>query len=396
MLRWLVVLLASALAAACSGLDGPGNGSLNATEVAETLIAQAVNATLAARSVSPTRTLPSPLIAPSATRVPTMTPVPTLTSTTTSPTPDVPSPTAIGSPALTPFPGPTATPSVTLTPTPRPTSTLCPNCPTRPHFWMERPIGAGHVDYVDPTYRYGETQNGAREPHHGVEFQNPEGTPVLAVADGTVVVAGNDWKEVYGRELYFYGTLVVLQLNDAYLGQPVFALYGHLTDTSVHVGQTVTAGALLGHVGASGVALGPHLHFEVRVGRNDYRATRNPELWLQPLSYNGTGWGAMAGQVQDKDGKALHGLSVVIRSLSIRYDEPITKYAVTYASDAPALNGDDELHENFAMGDLPPGTYEVAVNTTTLYRQTIVVAPGQVSFVRFNVNPLPPTPTATP
>ena len=356
------------------------------------MIAQAVNATLGARSLQATGTWPSPLIAPTATRVPTTTPLPSA--------PPAPAASPISLPTAGPAASatigasPTLIPTIALTPTPRSTATLCPNCPLRPHYWLERPIGPDGVNYVDPTYRYGDTQNGAREPHHGVEFFNPEGTPLRAVANGTVVVAGNDWKEVYGRGLYFYGTLVVLQLDQRYRDQPVYALYGHLSELSVQVGQKVRTGDVIGKVGASGVALGPHLHLEVRVGKNDYYSTRNPELWLKPLNYNGTGWGGLAGIVRDTSGTPLSRHTVVIRSLNIDYDEPITKYVATYAEES--LNGDDELRENFGIGDLPPGTYEVAVNTTKLYREVVVVAPGQLSFVQFTVNPVPPTPTPTP
>lgn len=280
---------------------------------------------------------------------------------------------------------PTHVPTRAASPSPAPTATAVES--SLPHFWMARPIGPQAVNYVDPTYRYGDTQGGLRDPHHGVEFQNPTGTPVLAVADGTVIIAGDDRSQVVGPNADFYGQLVLLELDRRYRGQAVVALYGHLSQTSVRPGQHVRTGDLVGQVGGSGVALGPHLHFEVRVGSNDYLSTRNPELWLKPLTYNSTAWGALSGDVRSKDGHRLYGIPVVIRSLDIDYAQPVSRSVHTYAD--KDLNGDDELDENFAVSDLPPGTYEILINTTTLYRQVVSVLPNQVSHVEFAVNPPP-------
>ena len=312
----------------------------------------------------------------------------------------LPAPGRTVAPAPTSLPLPAASRAPTHIPTVAPaapapaTATSTASAPLPPdHFWLSRPIGADGVYYVDASYRYGDTQNGLRAPHHGVEFQNPQGTPVLAVAPATVVVAGKDWTEMYGPTLFFYGGLVVLQLDQSYGGQPVFVLYAHLSEVSVQVGQAVQPGEVLGRVGGTGVALGPHLHLEVRIGRDDYVSTRNPELWLQPLAYNGTRWGVIAARVTDKQGNLLPGVGVTVRSLQIRFDNPVSKYAFTYA--AETLNGDDVLRENAVISDLPPGTYEVSVNTTTLYRQTVTVESGAVTRVEFAVNP-PPPPTTAP
>ena len=59
-------------------------------------------------------------------------------------------------------------------------------------FFLQRPISAEQNDSVDVTYRFGSTQGGRREPHHGVEFLNSHGTPVFAAGEGMVIVAGSD------------------------------------------------------------------------------------------------------------------------------------------------------------------------------------------------------------
>jgi len=140
------------------------------------------------------------------------------------------------------------------------------------HFWLERPvpIAPEYQYWIDQTYPYGSTQDGHREPHHGGEFVNPTGTPILAAADGTVVVSGDDGNTLYGPVPNFYGNLVVVRLDQTYRGQPVFTLNGHMSRIDVSVGQRVKAGDPLGAVGQTGIAIGPHTHFEVRIGQNDY------------------------------------------------------------------------------------------------------------------------------
>jgi murein DD-endopeptidase MepM/ murein hydrolase activator NlpD len=145
-------------------------------------------------------------------------------------------------------------------------------------------------------------------------------------------------------------------------------------------------------VGFTGVAIGPHLHFEVRVGNNDYVSTRNPELWLKPLLYNEQPWGAIAGRVVDTNGNLITNLTVAIRPIQIDYEVQRNRFITTYA--AESLNGDDGLQENFAISDMPLGTYSISVNTTKPYQQTITVEAGRITWVAFVVNP--PYPTATP
>lgn len=260
------------------------------------------------------------------------------------------------------------------------------------HLWLARPIpgDAGLVNYIDRSYPYGSTQNGLREPHHGVEFANSAGTPVLAAGDGVAVVAGGDLAELFGPIPNFYGRLVVIEHDQAYAGQAVYSLYGHLRSVAVNVGQRVTAGDLVGQVGSAGVAIGPHLHFEVRVGRNAYDATRNPELWLLPLPYNGRPNGVIAGRVLDRDGNPIPDLTVAIRPIATESDQPRNRFIQTYSGD-PTLQVDERLRENFAIGDMPRGQYSVSVSTTKFYQQNVTVRAGEVTLVTFIVNRPDPT-----
>lgn len=96
--------------------------------------------------------------------------------------------------------------------------------------------------------------------YNGVDLAAPVGTPILASAAGTVIVA----KE--GGWNGGYGSYVVIQHDNGSQ-----TLYSHESSVIVSVGQTVVQGQVIGYVGASGKATGPHVHFEIRNGiRNPF------------------------------------------------------------------------------------------------------------------------------
>ena len=86
--------------------------------------------------------------------------------------------------------------------------------------------------------------------HGGVDLAAPSNSHVRAVASGTVVFVG---------QYLGYGKLVTIRHQNER-----FSLYGHLNEYLVNPGQQVKAGDLIGRVGATGLASGPHLHFEWR------------------------------------------------------------------------------------------------------------------------------------
>lgn len=88
-------------------------------------------------------------------------------------------------------------------------------------------------------------------PHKGIDLSAKSGTPIYAVLDGTVVFSG-----VQGN----YGKVVVLEHPDF-----VMTVYAHNESNVVSVGDVVKQGQLIGHVGSTGNATGPHLHFEYRI-----------------------------------------------------------------------------------------------------------------------------------
>jgi murein DD-endopeptidase MepM/ murein hydrolase activator NlpD len=88
--------------------------------------------------------------------------------------------------------------------------------------------------------------------HEGIDLAVGNGTPVVAAASGTVIVAG--W-------MGGYGNLVVVDH-----GNGIATAYGHNTSVTVGTGQSVAQGQLIAYSGNTGHSTGPHVHFEVRVG----------------------------------------------------------------------------------------------------------------------------------
>jgi murein DD-endopeptidase MepM/ murein hydrolase activator NlpD len=93
---------------------------------------------------------------------------------------------------------------------------------------------------------------GTMRAHRGVDYAAPQGTPVRAAGDGKVAFRG--WQNGYGN-------VVVLQH-----GGHFSTLYGHMSKFSgIHDGQHVSQGQTIGYVGMTGLATGPHLHYEFRI-----------------------------------------------------------------------------------------------------------------------------------
>ncbi|MGH2522574.1 MAG: M23 family metallopeptidase, partial [Anaerolineales bacterium] len=292
-----------------------------------------------------------------------------------------------------PTPLPSATVAATATPSLTPTSeaTATPELPPVPtlplvnfllppaafggdaHFYFGRPIGEGGSPFIASSYRYGSTGSHRFETHHGVEFPNVAGAPLVAVAPGVVYHAGNDLAQQFGPQTDFYGNMVVLQLSEPWFGRTVYVLYGHMDQVIAQTGQAVNRGDLLGTVGSTGVALGEHLHFEARLDNpQSYWDTRNPELWLAPINSN---HGAVAVRVTNALGQYLPGVRV-----NLFCSDGGRRFLDTYWD--PGVTPDDLYGENAAMTDVPGGYCRL--ETTVEGKQVeeeITVQAGAVNFV---------------
>src|ERR1044071_1657700 len=100
------------------------------------------------------------------------------------------------------------------------------------------------------------------ENHEGQDIEAEMGTPVVAAASGTVVIAG--CQNGYGNVVYIDH------------GNGLSTRYGHLSHIDATIGQRIARGELLGRVGSTGRSTGPHLHYEVRINNDPV----NPRAYL--------------------------------------------------------------------------------------------------------------------
>ena len=126
------------------------------------------------------------------------------------------------------------------------------------------------VQYTRISSRFSKSRKhpilGRTRAHQGVDFAAPSGTPIMAAGNARVAFVG--WKGGYGRT-------VILDHGHGYT-----TLYGHMSRFGKEKkGQRLAQGAVIGYVGASGLATGPHLHYEFRVNgvhRNPLAVTMPP------------------------------------------------------------------------------------------------------------------------
>lgn len=105
-----------------------------------------------------------------------------------------------------------------------------------------------------------------RSPHSGIDYAAPAGTPVRATATGTVVLA---------EDHFFAGSSVFIDH-----GGGLVSMYFHLASITVEPGREVARGEVIGTVGATGRATGPHLHFGLRW----HGARVDPNLLLDSIA----------------------------------------------------------------------------------------------------------------
>ncbi|OVZ57329.1 peptidase [Pigmentiphaga sp. NML080357] len=125
---------------------------------------------------------------------------------------------------------------------------------------FDRPVNGGRLSSPFGLRRFFNGE--ARNPHSGLDFAVPAGTPVRAPAAGKVILVG---------DYFFNGKTVFLDH-----GQGLISMFCHLSAIDVQPGQEVARGGAVGRVGATGRATGPHLHWNVSL--NDVRV--DPAIFI--------------------------------------------------------------------------------------------------------------------
>jgi murein DD-endopeptidase MepM/ murein hydrolase activator NlpD len=143
-------------------------------------------------------------------------------------------------------------------------SPTTPNSPA-PAISSSEAAGPTNGPYVDSTgYLRRPLDGGMRSQglhgHNAVDWADPIGTPIHAAAAGTIIVSKDNGGWNGG-----YGDYVVISHNNG-----MQTLYAHMKETTVGVGTHVEKGQVIGYVGMTGDTSGPHVHFEVRGGKNPF------------------------------------------------------------------------------------------------------------------------------
>lgn len=242
------------------------------------------------------------------------------------------------------------------------------------HFYFRRPIPSDQVNWPHPEYRYGNTFFGELAVHTGVDLGADFGTPVLASGSGEIIWTGYGLFRGFENLEDPYGLAIAIRHDFGYKGEYLYTVYAHLSEINVWLGQHVEAGEHIGKVGNTGHSSGPHLHFEVRLGSDDYFSTVNPELWIVPPE----GWAILAGRVTNTYGLLLNEFIIEITNLETERVWNVWTYAPT------VVNSDENFDENFVISDLPAGPYEIRiVYYGVSFRTQMYLYPGQTNTLDF-------------
>ncbi len=213
--------------------------------------------------------------------------------------------------------------------------------------------------------RYQDPQNA----HRGIDILMRWDTVKSASAGMVHFVGYNPNDTIGGYEPDGAGNYITIKSQ--WQGRWIYIYYMHLQKPLVNVNDLILTGQPIAISGNTGRSTGPHLHFEIRLDypQSTSRRTKNPELWCAI-----SGMGAIYGRVP---GAANSTRVDIFPDPKPRPPYTTFSYALTYNFNDPYIGSDETYNENYAIGDVKPGTYTIR-SLSGAYLRTVTVGAGQV------------------
>ena len=235
-------------------------------------------------------------------------------------------------------------------------------------FRLLRPVP--DIIQTNGSYLFGEPSiSSAGNAHRGIDISIKWDT-VYSATNGSVYFVGyNPNDTIGGYQPNGAGNYVTIRSQ--WEGKFVYLYYMHLQIPLVSTNDIVLSGQPIAISGNTGYSTGAHLHFEIRMDSpsSTSRKTRNPELWCAI-----TGMGAIYGYIPNAPNNTRVNISP-----DPKPRPPYTTFgwALTYNFADPYVGSDDVYNENYAIGDVKPGTYTITAPTMG-YTRVVAVNAGQV------------------
>lgn len=235
-------------------------------------------------------------------------------------------------------------------------------------FRLNRPVKDNvetNGSYLFGEPRYQDPQNA----HRGIDILIRWDTVKSASAGMVHFVGYNPNDTIGGYEPNGAGNYVVIKSQ--WQSRWIFIYYMHLQKPLVNVNDLVLTGQPIAISGNTGRSTGAHLHFEIRLDypQSTSRRTKNPELWCAI-----TGMGAIYGRVPNAPNSTRVD---IFPDPKPRPPYTTFSYALTYNFNDPYIGSDETYNENYAIGDVKPGTYTIR-SLNGAYLRTVSVGAGQV------------------
>lgn len=211
------------------------------------------------------------------------------------------------------------------------------------------------------SYLFGEPSiSSTGNAHRGIDISIKDDT-VYSASDGSIYFIGYQPDGA--------GNYIIVQSQ--WNGRLIYIYYMHLTKALINVNDIVLPGQQIAISGNTGFSTGAHLHFEIRMDSptSTSRKTRNPELWCAI-----TGMGAIYGYIPNAPNNTRVNISP---DPKLRPPYTTFGWALTYNFADPYVGPDDVYNENYAIGDVKPGTYTITAPSMG-YTRIVTVGAGQV------------------